>query len=114
MMGLDREREERHKIERMLQNELSDLMKRNSEAIIPYDESLTLEDDNEDDQKAILKIKEISELASSQEDVELVHSEDLPEIQLSMTDMTAEESTVEGDAWARVFIWQDGESIVAR
>lgn len=119
MLGLDREREERHRKERMLQNELSDLMKRNSEAIVPYDESLTLEDENEDDPKAMLKTKEDSELASIQRVVEPSHSEDLPEIQLLMTDMTAEESTSEGfdtdgDNWARAFIWHDGESIVAR
>merc|ERR1719162_2217034 len=94
-------------------------MKRNSKAIMPYNEIWTIEDDNKDDQKVILKIKEMSEQASSQEaveqeTVELVHSEDLPEIQVSMTDMTVEESTAKGDVWARAFIWQDGESIVAR
>lgn len=108
MMGINRE-EEKQEIESNLQNELSDLMKRNSEAIVPYYESATLEDDNEDD-------KHVSSQA-----IEQSHSDYMS----TMTGVTTEESASENfdtdvdvdedkDEWARAFIWQDNETIVAR
>ena len=118
MMGLDREREEKERKERILQNELSDLMKRNSEAIASYDEILALDDEHDDGQKAESRTKEDSELALNDGDIEPPNSEILS-VESSVTDaieeaLASEELDNGGDEWARAFIWQDGESIVAR
>ena len=115
MMGQDREREGKGIKERKLQHELSDLMKRNAEALSSYDEILALDDDNDDDQKG--DINEDSELVTEQATAELSNPEVLS-AKSSETNVTeesaSEELDVGGDEWARAFIWEDGESIVAR
>jgi len=119
MMGRDREREERQRKERILQNELSDLMKRNSEAIASYDEILALDDEHDDEQKAECSTKEDSKLVLNQGTIEPSNSEILP-LESSGADLSEEASSAseefdnDGDEWARTFIWEDGESIVAR
>ena len=118
MMGQNREREEKERKKRILQKELSDLMKRNSEALSSYDEILALEVDNDDEQKEEYDTKEDDGLVSDPEMIKPTDPEALP-FEQTVSDMTEEVSLPEeldngGDDWARTFIWQDGESIVAR
>jgi hypothetical protein len=118
MMGQDRDREEKERKERVLQSELSDLMKRNSEALTSYDEILALEDDNDDERKIEFDTKEDHDGVLDPENIESSSSE-LLSVESSVTDVTEEESVSEelndgGDEWAKTFIWEDGESIVAR
>ncbi len=118
MMGQDQDEQEKEEKERILQNEISDLLKRNSEALTSYDEILALEDSIDDDEK-----KEESNEKEFDEDVldrdinETSTTDHMPEA--SETDATEDGSIDEdlngtGDQWAKVFTWEDSETIVAR
>lgn len=118
MMGQDRDREEKERKERILQSELSDLMKRNSEALTSYDEILALEDDNDDERKIQSDTKEHHDGVLDPGNIKSSSSE-LLSVESSVTDVAEEESVPEelndgGDEWAKTFIWEDGESVVAR
>ena len=118
MIGQDRDEQEKEEKERILQNEISDLMKRNSEALTSYDEILALEDLIDDDEK-----KDESDEKEFDEDVldpeinEISMTDVVPEP--SETDATEDGSITEevndiGDEWAKSFIWEDSETVVAR
>lgn len=116
MMGQDRDREESK--EHILQNELSELMKRNSEALTSYDDIVALEDDNDDEKKVESDANDTQEGSLSPELVESPSLEHLS-VDSFITDVTDDESLAEeledgGDEWAKTFMWEDGESIVAR
>ena len=128
MLGEDRDQEKKDEKERILQNELSDLMKRNSEALTSYDEIIALEDFHDDEEKAESAesdAKEVGDNANDDDDdfdpnlIESTHSEIL-HTELETVDAPEDESALfeelddGGDEWARAFVWEDGESIVAR
>eukprot|EP00536_Pseudo-nitzschia_multiseries_P005145 jgi/Psemu1/11845/gm1.11845_g len=112
----DRQRGENGRKELNLQNELSDLMKRNHEALSSYDEILALDDDHDDARKDVGDAKEESELVGATD----FSSPEIVSVDSSETDWTVdefvpdEEIDVGGDEWAKAFIWEDNESIVAR
>ena len=116
MTGQGHEPEEKENKERMLQSELSDLMKRNAEALTSYDEILALEDDNDDERKEDCDKKE--------EDESFLHPEtefspdtlpiEPPTIESTKNELSTEEINNDGDEWAKAFVWGDEESIVAR
>ncbi len=121
MMGEDRDHEEKERTELILQNELSDLMKRNSEALISYDEMIALEDSHDDEEKGESDVKELDDVGDDDLDPNLnesLHTESLP-TEPETVDMPEDESTFEeldegGDEWARAFEWEEGETIVER
>lgn len=118
MMGQDHDQEEKERNQKSLQNELSDLMKRNSEALMSYDEILALENVNDDEQKEESDEKEDHEGALDPEMDELSTSKHIPteslETETMQEEFVAEELNGDGDEWAKAFIWEDGESVVAR
>ena len=120
LMGMEREKEERDREERLRKKqELSELMKRNSEAFVPYD--VTDIADGEDDERD-----------NDEGDIESSHQVGDPALSSAVTDhgsfddeKVEDEDTdnrvgadvdadVDADAWAKAFIWSDGESVVAR
>ena len=123
MMGEGRDLEEKEVKERILQNELSDLMKRNAEALTSYDEIIALEDFHDDEEKAELDAKEHGDNTKDDDFdpnlIESTRSEIFP-TEPEIVDAPEDESILSeeldggGDEWARVFVWEDGESIVAR
>ena len=119
MLGQDREREEKEKKERILQNQLSDLMKRNSEALTSYDEILALEAINDDDEQKVESDERQFHEDVPDPDIDESCSSELFPVESSVTEAVEDESSIEelndgGDEWARAFIWEDGETIVAR
>ena len=119
MLGQGRHQEEKESKEHILQSEISDLMKRNSEALTSYDQILALEDsnDDDDDEKEESDEKEYDEGVAESEINEISSTHILPES--SETEATEDGSVIEelnhsGDEWAKVFIWEDAETIVAR
>ena len=118
MLGHGHDRDEKESKQRALQSQLSDLMKRNSEALTSYDEILALEGDHEDDKKLRMETKEDDDDDLERGENELLRSESFS-VESFVTDVTDEESISkelnnDGDEWAKNFIWQDEESIVAR
>lgn len=100
-------------------------MKRNSEALTSYDEIIALEDFHDDEEKAESDAKEVGDNANAADDdfdpsliessrSEILHAEletvNAPEDE----SIPFEELDDGGDEWARAFVWEDGESIVAR
>ena len=118
LMGKEREKEERGREERSRKKqELAELMKRNTDAFVPYggaDNPLDIEDDERD--------QEESGIESEQENGDYTESEIETTFDESLADGLDEkkadhdESKIKDDidAWARTFIWSDNESVVAR
>ncbi len=121
MMGEDREHEEKERNELILRNELSDLMKRNSEALLSYDEMIALEDIHDDEEKGESDAKELGDADDDDLDPNLnesLRAESLPTeketVDVPEDESTFEESDEGGDEWARAFEWEEGETIVER
>ena len=126
MMGENRNHEENESNDLILQNELSDLMKRNAEALTSYDEIIALEDIDDDEGKGESDTKELGDADDDDDDYddaipnlnESSRSETLPTepeiLDVPEGESTFEESDEGGDEWARAFEWEDGETIVAR
>ncbi|CAB9514210.1 Lipopolysaccharide-responsive and beige-like anchor protein [Seminavis robusta] len=120
MLGKEREKEEKAREARLRQKEeLAEVMRRNTEAIVPYDAAgLSCTDDesgnvNDSDTESSIDFTEPSE--EEGEDIELIPGT------RTVGGATPEEEwdkieaeDLEDDGWARAFIWSDFESVVAR
>lgn len=116
LMGREREQEARDREERQRKKkELEDLMKRNSEAIVPYNE----EDDPVDHEE---EYRDPSSDLQNEMDDSVVQS-DLDTTDVETTETNDDEGSIisdlprtehDVDAWAKGFIWSDSESVVAR
>jgi PH domain associated with Beige/BEACH len=120
MLGKEREKEEILREARLRQKEeLAEVMRRNTEAIVPYDAAVLAgseEDDmgnmNDSDTESSIDYTEPSE---DEGDLEL-----LPKPRPPVGSAPEEEwdkieaEDLQDDAWARAFIWSDFESVVAR
>lgn len=122
MLGKEREKEEIAREARLRQKEqLAEVMRRNAEAIVPYDAREFAGGDDEDDTTRMNDSDtessvDLTEPSEDGDDTALlddgigesgdsVHEEDWDKI---------EAEDLEDDAWAKAFIWSDFESIVAR
>ena len=120
MLGKDREKEEKAREARLRQKEqLAEVMRRNTEAIVPYDASEFGGGDedevthvNDSDTESSI---DLTEPSGDDEDVESLDDKRVP------GGFTPEEEwdkieaeDLEDDAWAKAFIWSDFESVVAR
>lgn len=120
MLGKEREKEEKAREARLKQKEqLTEVMRRNTEAIVPYDARREYYDDDEErregaesDTESSADFIETSEdgdgavlFGEIRDTAESVPEEDWDKI---------EAEDLEDDAWARAFIWSDCESVVAR
>jgi hypothetical protein len=121
LMGLDREKEEKGKEERLRKKqELAELMKRNTEAFVPYggdnldaeDEEREQETDAESDQEEMM---DGPEGESTEKGVDTTVEGSIPEgLDEEKVDDGDAGSKIDLDAWAKAFIWSDNESVVAR
>ena len=110
LMGMEREKEEREREERLRKkHELSELMKRNSEAFVPYavTDSVDVEDEDRDNDEVD---NDSSQRGRDIEISSVVNGSDHGSADEGMN----EKEDCDADAWARAFIWSDGESVVAR
>lgn len=135
MMGLDRVREQKERDERKLRNEISDLIKRNAEAFVPYDGNKIVDDGEDEDEKVddglpfegsmVLDVgsegdKDQRVVASGNEvQVEESKHLDLSQIKSSGDELAPAEVVEDvtfdsNDAWTKGFVSLDGESIVAK
>jgi PH domain associated with Beige/BEACH len=120
MLGKEREKEEIAREARLRQKEeLAEVMRRNTEAIVPYDASVLAgceEDEignmNDSDTESSIDYTEPSEdegdvalLPKPRPQIGSAPEEDWDKI---------EAEDLQDDAWARAFIWSDFESVVAR
>ena len=128
LMGREREKEEKEREERFRKKqELAEVMKRNTDAFVPYSQEAALEEDDEEDddeeeKEQVGEVESDKEATERQDEVKFSESEFYPTNDASkneaMSESTAAESHLEGgddvDAWAKTFIWSDNESVVAR
>jgi hypothetical protein len=127
MMEKEREKAEKERRSRLRDNEMSEVMRRNAEAFATHDSIVTNDGDvlKDDDSSAVqVSDGESSEVGSSSG----VHSiESLGQDQHAVEEEREEDwdrietdeylhADIDGDidGWARLFIWADGESVVAR
>lgn len=120
MLGKEREKEERAREARLRQKEeLAEVMRRNTEAIVPYhaaefafgDEDEMVHVQDSDTESSV----EVTEPVDDDEGVDLLEADrisDEPPPEEEWDKIEAEE--LEDDAWAKAFIWSDFESVVAR
>lgn len=126
VMGQTDQRKESIESEEQLRQkqELTDLMKRNTDAFIPYDENsdvnndsfnvpedmeLQIDQDDNDDREEIFDAGQTESdglNAIPQPSMDSSAGTEIPAINSDLNDDT--------DAWAKSFIWSDSESIVAR
>jgi hypothetical protein len=119
MTGMEREKEEKGREERLRKkNELADLMKRNSDAFVPYGENLDMEEDKEHEEGGIESDTEAENLAdtkSSESEFDSTLEASATEtLDTEPVDDSSSDVDEDSDAWARAFIWSDSESVVAR
>jgi hypothetical protein len=118
LLGREREREERERQERLKRKEeLSELMKRNSEAFVPIADTVVFDDDDDRD----------NEVKDGLDDAEIIDEQDIPSTTIDDSDFDKElivepnakpdpkqPENEDLDRWARAFIWSESESVVAR
>lgn len=129
----ERDREERERKKRKKQEEdLSELVRRNADAFVPYGEisDVDVEDDNFEDMD-----ERYPKSASEQDNDDLVSTDCTDTVTANETNRAPEGATalddfkfgegetervaesihvLDGDAWAKTFIWSSSESVVAR
>ena len=119
MLGKEREKEEKASEARQRQKEeLAEVMRRNTDAIVPYD-ATDLGGGDEDEAAVVADSDTESSVgftlpSGDEDDVEMlkrrVSGGSLPEEGWDKV----EAEDLEDDAWAKAFIWSDFESVVAR
>jgi hypothetical protein len=130
LLGREREKEERDKEERLRKKqELSDLMKRNSDAFVlrgatdnedvddedPDHEDLEVESDTDDHEDPGVEAESDPDTGANAGEPTLDS-----EVAIGESEAYAEKkgenigSNADVDAWAKTFIWSDNESVVAR
>lgn len=119
MLGKEREKEEKAREARLLQQEqLADVMRRNTEAIVPYDAREYTDDDEEGREGTASDTESSADMTETSEDGDSAvffdgtksSGESAPEEDWDKI----EAEDVEDDGWAKAFIWSDFESVVAR
>lgn len=122
MMGKERGkggREERLRHQReLLDEQLSEVMKRNTDAFVPFSKTIGVEEEEKEQDEGDFDKMALQNLSSAQSSDSGVHnagevSETGPVDDGAVSD---EEPEVRNDvdAWAKTFIWSDSESVVAR
>ena len=120
LMGMEREKEEKEREERLRKKqELSEVMKRNSDAFLPFNEEIDIEDDDKEDEEGELDSEKEGEKydpADAKSSVGDKAEGDSSDKNLDDSDSVGEHpiATEDVDAWAKSFIWSDNESVVAR
>ena len=122
MLGKEREKEEKAREARLRQKEqLAEVMRRNTEAIVPYDAREYIGGDDDDDDSAPANDSDtessvdLTEPSEDGDDTALfdgTRESGGPAPEEDWDKIEAED--LEDDAWARAFIWSDFESVVAR
>ena len=121
MLGLEREKamKEREKLQRKREKELSEVLKRNSALITASkDDNEDLEEHEEpiddEDENPTIPEPPAQLRAESSGFFDGVALHDIPESAETTLDDDDFEKVEDVDAWAKVFIWTDTESVVAR
>ena len=117
LQGREREKEQRERHERLTRKEeLSELMKRNSQAFVPTVDNIAVDDDEDRDIEAKCAFED-EEMTDRQEGVPSATVDDVETGLVAELDSKADskEPDIEDtDGWARAFVWSDNESVVAR
>lgn len=118
LMGKEREKEERDREERFRKKqELAELMKRNTDAFVPYggaENPLDIEDDERDQGETGIE-SELENGDYTESETETTFDESLADgLDEKKADHDESKTKDDIDAWARTFIWSDNESVVAR
>jgi hypothetical protein len=125
-MEKEREKAEKERRARLREKEMSDVMRRNAEAFAMHDSIVMNDVDVKDDDSSAVQVSdgESSEVGSSsgvqsvesvkqvQNPMEVEREEDWDRIETD--EYIQADSDADIDAWAKQFIWADGESVVAR
>ena len=119
MMGIEREKEERDREERLRKKkELEDLMKRNTDAFNPNTETVENDEEfKEVEDNELENAEEATDQSKSSEESEIDQSQTFKEEivdESAIAAVSASDGTEDIDAWAKTFIWSDNESVVAR
>jgi hypothetical protein len=121
LMGVEREKEEREREERLRRKqELADLMKRNTDAFVPYGENPVMDEEEKEHEEG--ELDPDRETAEKLEDTYFSESEFDTTVAASDTEAMDDKAIAnissdvssDVDAWAKAFIWSDSESVVAR
>lgn len=122
MMEKEREKAEKERRARLRENQMSEVMRRNAEAFALHDSFVTDDTDIKDDDSTAQPVSdgEASEVGSSSgvdsvdtsKHADQTVDEEWDRIETDEYLHVNEDGDV--DAWARLFIWSDGEAIVAR